>query len=396
MRRLTLAIAAAAGILVTGCLTFTGSDAPTVGEARETRPAPALETVATGLEVPWDLAFAPDGRIFVTERPGRIRVVDEDGRLLPEPWAELDVTEVGEAGLLSIALSPGFEDDGHVYVVGTFIGQEDQVNRIVRLTDRAGEGTEATVIVDSLPTARFHAGATLAFGPDGMLWHFTGDARRPTAARNPESLAGKLLRYRPDGTVPPDNPVPDSPVYALGLRNPQGMDWHPRTGDLFAVEHGPSGFPNEEFRTGDDELNVVRPGGDYGWPEVAGMPEADAESLAPIRAWNPAIAPGGLAIYTGDRLPWGGDLLVGALRGTQLRRVTVEPASETAAGWRVTGEEVLFHEQVGRIRTVEMAPDGELYFTTSNRDGRGDPGPEDDRILRVVPGGAGTPASESP
>lgn len=380
-------IAALAGIVAAGgCLTFTGSDAPTVGEARETVPVPSLETVAAGLEVPWDLAFAPDGRIFVTERPGRIRVI-EGGRLLPEPWAELDVTEAGEAGLLSIALSPDFADDGHVYVVGTFVGGRGQVNRIVRLTDRAGEGTAETVIVDGLPTARFHAGATLAFGPDGMLWHATGDARRPAAARDTGSLAGKLLRYRPDGSVPADNPFPDSPVWAIGLRNPQGMAWHPETGDLFAVEHGPSGFPNEGFRTGEDELNVLRPGGDYGWPDVAGMPEGEGGGLPPLVAWNPAIAPSGLAIYTGDRLPWTGDLMVGALRGTQLRRVVVEPAEDAAAGWRVTGEEVLFHERAGRIRAVVMGPDGELYLTTSNRDGRGNPEPGDDRVLRVVPGG---------
>ncbi|HEV2735750.1 MAG TPA: PQQ-dependent sugar dehydrogenase [Longimicrobiaceae bacterium] len=344
--------------------------------------APAYQTVASGLEVPWDLGFAPDGRIFVTEREGRIRVV-ENGRLRPEPWAELDVEAVGEAGLTSIAVAPDFARSGAVYVLGTFRGEGGLENRVVRLVDRGGRGADPRVVVGGLPAERVHAGSALDFGPDGMLYVTTGDARQPPRAQDPRSLAGKLLRYRPDGSVPPDNPFGGSPVYALGLRNSQGIDWN-EEGELFAAEHGPSGFANEGDREGHDELNHLRPGGNYGWPEVAGL-AGGGRFAAPLAAWTPAVAPAGLAVYRGDAFPaWRGDAFLGALRGEQLIRVGLE---RSGGGWRASGQEALFLGELGRIRAVRMGPDGALYFTTSNRDGRGDPREGDDRVLRVVPRG---------
>lgn len=352
------------------------SSAPSPAPAAN--PAPAYEVVATDLEVPWDLAFAPDGRTFVTERPGRIRVI-EDGRLRAEPWAELDVAAVGEAGLTSIALAPDFASSGAVYVLGTFRGAGGLENRVVRLTDRGGEGTDARVVIDGMPADRIHAGSALEFGPDGLLYVTVGDATEPQLAQDRSSLAGKLLRYRPDGTPAPGNPL-GGPVYAMGLRNSQGLDWHP-SGELFAGEHGPSGLRWENGRTGDDELNRIVPGGNYGWPEVAGRGGGE-RFVQPLAVWNPAIAPSGLAIYTGGDFPeWRGNAFLGALRGRQLRRVALQ---QGGGGWSVAGQEALFENELGRIRAVKMGPDGSLYFTTSNRDGRGDPGPEDDRVLRLV------------
>ncbi|HSJ64174.1 MAG TPA: PQQ-dependent sugar dehydrogenase [Gemmatimonadaceae bacterium] len=340
-----------------------------------------VETIARGLEVPWGLALAADGRLFVTERPGRLRVIVDDS-LRTEPWATLPVREEGEAGLMGVATAPDFATSGHVYVVGTFADGGALVNRVIRFTERDGRGADPTVIIDGIPAARFHAGDAIAFGRDGMLYVATGDARDPGNAEDLGSLAGKILRYRPDGGIPADNPVPGSPVWASGLRNPQGLAWDPESGQLFATDHGPSGFPNERFRTGNDELNAIVPGGDYGWPSIAGT-GGGASRIDPVVVWDPAIAPSGLAVYSSDAIPgWRGSLFVAALSGRSLRRVSVSPASGTEAGWRASAQERLL-EGYGRLRSVLAAPDGALYVGTSNRDGRGSPTPDDDRILRL-------------
>jgi glucose/arabinose dehydrogenase len=346
-----------------------------------------VEVVAERLVVPWGVAFAPDGRIFVTERPGRIRVI-ENGSLRSQPWANLEgsVGATGEAGLLGIAVAPDFEATGHVFVCVTQRRRTPGgvANDIMRFSDRAGIGTEPTIIVSDLPAAMVHAGCALAFGPDGMLYVTIGDARRPSEAARQGSLVAKLLRYTPDGGIPADNPYGDSPVYASGLRNSQGLAWSPETGALFATEHGPSGFPDERFRRNNDEVNAISRGADYGWPAVAGMSDND-RFVRPLVAWNPAIAPSGIAVYDGPFEPWRGSLFVGALRGQQLQRLELEPAPDERPAWRVGREEVYLDEELGRIRAVVMGPDGYLYITTSNRDGRGQARPEDDRLLRIVP-----------
>lgn len=343
----------------------------------------ALDTVVSGLAVPWDLAFAPGGRIFVTERAGRIRVV-ERGVLRPEPWATLDVARRSEMGLMGIALAPDFAQSGHLYVVGTFVaGEGRRENRVYRLTERAGRGVEAHLVLGGIPAARYHAGAALRFGPDGMLYLTSGDATDPGSAQDTASLAGKVLRIRPDGGVPADNPVRGSYVYARGVRNPQGLAWHPRTGTLFAPDHGPTRLPREWFRAGRDELNAILPGGNYGWPRAAGDQGGD-EYLRPLVEWTPAIAPGAMAFYTGDAFPWRGNAFVAALRGKQLLRVVLQPAPGVPTGWRAVAAEPLFRGSLGRIRAVVMGPDGHLYITTSNRDGRGEPAPGSDHLLRIT------------
>ncbi len=216
---------------------------------------PQVHAVARGLEVPWALAFAPDGRLFLTERPGRIRVI-MGGRLEPTPLAILPVSAAGEAGLMGLALDPAFPQNGHLYVCYTTTpGRGGRlINRVVRLTLRGTGAGDERVLVDQIPGASIHDGCRLKFGPDGKLYVTTGDAAEPRLAQQMDSLAGKILRLNADGSVPPDNPFPDSPVYSLGHRNPQGIAWD-RAGRLFAAEHGPSGH---------DEVNRILPGRNYG------------------------------------------------------------------------------------------------------------------------------------
>lgn len=338
------------------------------------------DTIASGLEVPWALAFAPDGRMFVTERPGRIRVIQK-GVLASKPWATLDVVAQGEAGLMGIAVAPDFASSRHVFVCATQRSGRQLVNRVIRLTDRDGAGVDPVVVVDGIPSAEFHAGDAVAFGPDGMLYVATGDARSPGSAQDAKSLAGKILRFRPDGSIPADNPKPGSPVYASGVRNVQGLAWDPATGQLFATDHGPSGFPSERFRQNNDELNAIRAGANYGWPSVVGD-SRNTRYAQPLVAWNPGIAPSGLAFYSGREATWRNTLFVASLKAEHLRRVTVARDATRPAGWRVASEAVLFPE-LGRVRAVAMGPDGALYFTTSNRDGRGVPRRGDDHVYRL-------------
>lgn len=358
------------------------SPAPSTSSASPSPSAafqPRVEVVATGLEVPWALAFAPDGRIFVTERPGRIRVI-ENGRLRPEPVAVLPVAATGEGGLMGLALDPDFPRNGYLYVMYTYRAGGALRNRISRLTLRGEVAGEERVLLDGIPGAGIHDGGRLAFGPDGKLYATTGDATQRDQAQRLDSLAGKILRLNPDGSVPADNPFPGSYVYSLGHRNPQGLAWHPETQQLYSTEHGPSGEMGLCCR---DELNLIRPGANYGWPIVTGI-AGDPRFTDPIlySGESTTWAPAGMDFVTGDRLaPWNGHLFFGALRGQHLHHVILGPDGTT-----VIFHEALFQGVFGRIREVKMGPDGYLYFTTSNRDGRGRPGPEDDRILRIVPG----------
>ncbi len=342
-----------------------------------------------------------------------MRVI-EQGVLRAEPWAELPVFAreeqiAPESGLMGIALAPNFASSGHVFVAGTFWKRSqtplsrtiDKVfrrvagvfsprtaipyeNRVYRLTDRGGRGVDATVVIDDLPANFYHAGGALAFGPDGNLYVTVGEALASEFSTDPETASGRILRYRADGSIPTDNPVPGSPVYAIGLRNPQALAWHPVRGLLITTEHGPSFLPHEGGRSGQDELNLVTPGANYGWPVVAGR-AGDARFVDPVAEWSPAIAPGGIAFYTGPYAPWRGNAFVGGLRGQQLRRIVFDSAAVAAGQLKVIQEEVLLSEIVGRIRAVRMGPDGQLWITTSNRDGRGRSSAQDDMVLRVRP-----------
>ncbi|HEY8490940.1 MAG TPA: PQQ-dependent sugar dehydrogenase [Dehalococcoidia bacterium] len=334
-----------------------------------------VETVATGLDTPWELAFAPDGRIFVTERPGRVRVV-RDGRLLPEPAVTIDeVAEEGEGGLLGLALAPDFPRSRAVYVYYTEAAGGGLRNRVVRYTEANDRLTDPVVILDGIPGARIHDGGRIAFGPDGKLYVTAGDAAQQDLAQDVGSLAGKILRLNPDGSIPADNPFPGSPVYSYGHRNPQGLAWQPGTGQLYATEHGPSAH---------DEVNRIQPGANYGWPAMQGNAGQTDGFTRPVieSGAGTTWAPSGAAFVAGDRFPQlRGDLVFAGLRSTSLWRLRL-PADG--------GEpqlEALIEGEYGRLRNVVQGPDGSLYVLTNNRDGRGNPGPEDDRILRLAPEG---------
>ena len=331
-----------------------------------------VETVVEGLEVPWDLAFTPDGRILVTERPGRIRVV-VDGVLQEEPYATIEVFHRSEAGLMGLTLHPDFDNNGYLYVCYTYREGRNTFNRIARLTDEGERGADHQVILDHIPGDTRHDGCRLGFGPDGYLYATTGDATDPQLSQDLDSLAGKVLRMAADGEAPPDNPFPGSLVYSWGHRNPQGLAWHPVTGDLFITEHGPAS---------DDEVNLVEAGRNYGWPEVmgaAGHPEYQDSALS----LTPTVAIAGAAFVSDSSLPaaWEGSLVFAALKSSHLQRVTLEPPDYRA----VASRQVLFQDVFGRLRAVVMGPDGFLYFTTSNRDGRGRPREGDDKLLRLAP-----------
>jgi glucose/arabinose dehydrogenase len=325
---------------------------------------PAVSVVAAGLEVPWALTFAPDGRLFVTERPGRIRVV-RDGRLDPSPVGSLAVAAAGEGGLMGLALDPRFGDNGHLYVCYTRDKGGELVNRLSRLTVRDGRLVDEHVLVDDMAGAGIHDGCRVKIGPDRKLYFTMGDAGRPQLAQQRDSLNGKVLRLETDGRVPTDNPFPGSLVYSLGHRNPQGLAWDSR-GRLIEAEHGPSGVPCCH-----DEINLIEPGRNYGWPDVYGRSGADRYVDPLIESGLSTWAPSGIAIL-------GDQLYVAALRGRRLLRFTVaDPTPRPLPAW--------LEGTYGRLREVVVGPDGALYVTTSNRDGRGRPTPEDDRILRVVP-----------
>lgn len=331
-----------------------------------------VRAVATGLDTPWALAFAPDGRMFFTERPGRIRVI-ESGQLSPEPLATLPVVETAEGGLLGLAVDPDFPAAPYLYSMYTYQAAQGLRNRVVRL--RLAEATivEDRVLLDDLPAASIHDGGRVKIGPDGLLYVTLGDAADAALAQDSAALAGKIVRLNRDGSVPPDNPVPGSPVYTLGHRNPEGLAWQPGTNRLYQTEHGP---------VGNDEVNLIEPGENYGWPDVQG-PNHPAPYRSPLAVYTPAVAPAGATFYDGSLIPqWQGSFFFATLRGAQLRRLVFDPEDPG----RILEEEVLYEGQFGRLRDVVQGLDGALYVATSNRDGRGRPGPEDDRILRIGPG----------
>src|SRR3989454_12175577 len=331
----------------------------------------SVDVVATNLQIPWSLAFAPDGRLFVTERPGRVRILDLAARTMATALTLDDSLQDGEAGTLGLALDPSFSSNKLVYLYYTARMSGGSVNRVVRYREVGGQLAERVVLLDNIPAAGIHDGGRIRFGPDGLLYITAGDAASSSLAQDLASLAGKILRINPDGTTPRDNPF-SSRVYSYGHRNPQGLDWHPVTGDLWASEHG---------NTGNDEINVIERGANYGWPRIEGS-QTMPGMQTPIAFYNPSVAPSGASFYRGQRFPaFANNLFVATLRGTHIRRIRIDSASPR----RIAAQEALLEGRFGRIRDVISGPAGLIYFSTSNNDGRGSVTSTDDRSARLGP-----------
>lgn len=326
-----------------------------------------IETIATELEVPWALAFLPDKSLLVTERPGRVRMITKDGKLLPEPLLTLPVVQKiqGEGGLLGIALHPDFRSNKYVYIYYTYENTGDNsFNRVARYSLENNKLINETIIVDDIPGALFHDGGRIKFGPDKLLYITTGDSQEPSLAQDTSSLAGKILRVTDEGTPAPGNPF-ETRVYSYGHRNPQGIAWDQK-GKLWQTEHGRSN------PTGFDEVNLIQPGRDYGWPEIEGN-ETKKGMETPKRNSGPSItwAPGGATIVNNS-------LFFTGLAGQTLYEAVIQNDQVIELKEHFTGE-------FGRLRDVMTGPDGMLYVTTSNKDGRGAPKAGDDKILRINP-----------
>lgn len=336
-------------------------------------------TVAKGLEHPWGLAFLPDGRMLVTERPGRLRIVASDGTL-SEPIAGVpEVYENGQGGLLDVALDPDFASSGFIYVSFAEPGGAGGGTAVARAKLAGDRLTNLQVIFRQQPKldSGHHFGSRLVFLKDGTLIVTLGDRNRRQYIADKKAQIGKLVRINRDGSIPRDNPFVNDPayspdIYSLGHRNVQGAALNPDTGALWTAEHG---------ARGGDEVNVPKPGRNYGWPVISYGREYSGGKIGegtakpgleqPAYYWDPSIAPSGMTFYTGDKFPaWRGNAFVGALKFQLLARLTID-------GERVVAEERLLEGIDQRIRDVVQGPDGYLYLLTDEDDGA---------ILRLQPG----------
>jgi glucose/arabinose dehydrogenase len=338
-------------------------------------PTVRAEKVVTGLEVPWAIVFLPNGDWLVNERHGRIRRVTGGRTLVPQSVATIEVDDSAESGLLGITLHPDFGSNRLFYIYYTTVKSGRSVNRVerYRLSEDGATATPERLIIDDIPASPLHDGGRIHFGPDRMLYIGTGDGRQPPLAQDPSSLAGKILRLDADGGIPADNPRPGNPLYVLGIRNTQGFGW---TGDgtLVVSDHGPSG---ELGRTGGDEVSYARAGDNLGWPTIWKC-ETRAGFVTPAIAWNDALPPGGALVYRGGAIPgWDGSFILATLLSKELRRIELTPPNVGTSEGFFTGE-------FGRLREITQSPDGTLYVTTSNCDGRGICPSEGDAVLRIL------------
>lgn len=316
--------------------------------------------VAENLEIPWEIAFLEDGAMLVTERPGRLVKIAEDRTVIPIDG----VVHVGEGGLLGLTLHPRFTSNHWIYLYLTSREDSRTVNRVERYKLSDLRLDDRVVVLDNIPGSQFHDGGRIAFGPDGYLYITTGDAQQEQLAQDRQSLAGKILRVVDDGSIPLENPFGNA-VYSYGHRNPQGITWDEK-GQLWATEHGRSGV-----LSGLDELNRIEKGKNYGWPVIQGDEERSGMKRpvlhsGPNDTWAPASA-----VY------WDGSIFFGGLRGEALYEVKVDDGSFNL--------KTHLKGMYGRIRAVTVGPDGMLYLSTSNTDGRGTVRSEDDKIIRVDP-----------
>ncbi len=365
-----LATAQAATSVIALALSPSLADAQTI---RTEEHAFRVVRLVERLEHPWGLAFLPDGRMLVTERPGRLRIVGKEGRLEAQPVAGLPaVAATGQGGLLDVALHPRFPENGLVYFSYSARGEGGVGTEVARgrLNGYLLESVQVIFRQQPKSSGGRHFGSRLVFDREGLLYITLGERGEQDRAQKPDDHAGSVIRVHDDGRVPKDNPFVGKPgwkpeKYTLGNRNLQGAALHPQTGLLWTHEHGPQGG---------DEINVIRAGVNYGWPVITygvnygiGTKIGDGThkpGLAqPLHYWVPSIAPSGMAFYTGDKFPaWRGDLFIGALRDQMLVRLKLD-------GEKVVKEERMLKNTLGRIRDVRNGPDGYLYLLTDESDG---------------------------
>jgi glucose/arabinose dehydrogenase len=363
-------IATIAGLLATG--TMVGRQSP------QSEPF-VVSTVVSGLNTPWDLAWGPDGMIWFSERGGRISRLDPASGTRSTAGS-IEVHQSGEGGLMGIAFHPEFATSPYVYAMHTYGSFFSAHNKLVRMRWDGTKLGPPETLLEGLPGGGIHNGSRIVVGPDHMLYITTGDAGNGDVAQDVTSLGGKILRLTLDGRPAPGNPF-NTAVWSYGHRNPQGLVFHPTTGVLYETEHGPSD---------NDEVNIIHRGRNYGWPTVHGFCDDDIgperafcrahEVVEPLAAFTPTIAITGADFYLADKIPgWRGSLLATSLKAETLFRFTLSPD-----GTKIVAREPLLATRYGRLRDVLVAPNGDVYVATSNRDGRGSPSRDDDRILRLT------------
>jgi glucose/arabinose dehydrogenase len=336
-------------------------------------------TVVGGLDTPWEILWGPDNKIWLTERMGRISIADPETGKIDVILTIDEVHEQSESGLLGMVLHPGFEANGYVFLVYNYLSGNEIREKLVRYTWSGTTLTSPVVLLENIGGAGNHNGSRLAFDKDTMLYMTSGDAVNTSTSQDTSSLNGKILRMNPDGTVPPDNPFPGSHVWTIGHRNPQGLVFSP-AGLLYSSEHGPAN---------DDELNLISKSGNYGWPQVHGFCDQPTETsfcssamvVEPLAAWTPTLAVCGIDYYGGGPITtWENSLLMTSLKAS---RLTVMNLDET--GTEIEKITDYFSGWWGRLRDVCVSPDGRVFIASSNRDGRGNVRPGDDRIVEIKP-----------
>lgn len=337
-----------------------------------------VEVWVDSLTIPWSLRFLPNGDALVAQRTGSIVRIPNNTKNQTPYFEVPDAVHEVDAGLMGMDLHPDFETNQWVYIMHAYRNQENELfSRVLRLKHEGETAKVESVILDNIPAYAIHLGGRIAFGPDGMLYIGTGDMSQPYIAQDLNSLASKILRITPEGDIPSDNPFPNSPVYSYGHRVVQGFAWDPETGALFNSEHGPSGAAVEGDVRYRDEVNVVKKGGNHGWPIVVGAPQI-ADYQDPLVSWNlAAVPPAGMTFYKDD-------LYVASLGGQALIRLVLDREND----YEVKKVQRWFSYApsrgiYGRLRDVTVGPDGYLYVTTSNTDGRAELRIHDDKILRI-------------
>lgn len=326
-----------------------------------------IEIIAVNLYVPWAIVESDEGKLYFTERSGAIRIIEE-GQLLKQPLITFRPPFIsqGEGGLLGIALDPSYSQNHMMYAMHSYAEGGQIYNRVVRLVERSNRASVDRVLIDKIPGGRIHDGGRIKIGPDQRLYITTGDAGNSMLAQELTSTAGKILRIELDGGVPEDNPFYNSPIYSLGHRNPEGLAWNSQN-ILYAAEHG---------QTAHDEINIIQPGANYGWPLVQGDEDAVKMQKPLIQSGEETWAPAGITFISQGQ--WQGKLLVATLRGEQLLVMSLNQE-----GTSVMKVESWLQKEFGRLREVIEARDGSIYLSTSNRDGRGNPDIADDKIIRL-------------